>query len=114
MTWRKKWANTWEKVRYCSSACQKDKPTETDASLEAAIVDLLKTRAADATICPSEAARAVDATNWSDLMERARRAGRRLAADGLIVVTQGGRVIEAATARGPIRYRRGPGWRTGK
>lgn len=113
MTWRKKWANNWDEVRYCSSACQRAKPTETDASLEAAIVNLLKPRANDATICPSEAARAVDTVNWADLMERARRAGRRLAADGIIVVTQGGKVVDAATARGAIRYRRGPRWRAG-
>ena len=27
MTWRKKWAKTWDDVRYCSDACRDAKPT---------------------------------------------------------------------------------------
>ena len=110
MTWRKKWASTWEDVRYCSDACRRQKVGAVDRELSAAITDLLDARAAGATICPSEAARRVDADGWRDLMEPARRAARRLVADGTVEMTQGGHVVDPSTARGPVRLRRaGPG-----
>lgn len=86
----------------------------TDPELEDSILTLLAQRAAGATICPSEAARAVYAarsqgTNddgWRELMEPARAAARRLVAAGQVEVTQGGRVVDPATAKGAIRIRR--------
>jgi hypothetical protein len=104
--WRKKWERDWDQVRYCSAACRRRGVTRTDAELEAAIVDLLGQRKGGSTICPSEAARKVDPDGWRELMEPARRAARRLVADGTVVITQGGRVVDPSTAKGPIRVRR--------
>lgn len=87
----------------------------TERALAQAILDLLEQRAAGATICPSEAARAVhttsrprdaDAEGWRTLMEPARRAARSLVAEGRVEVTQRGEVVDPASARGPIRIRR--------
>jgi uncharacterized protein DUF3253 len=58
------------------------------------------------TICPSEAARAVDPQGWRELMPAARAAAGRLAAAGQVEVTQRGEVVDVATARGPVRVRR--------
>ena len=77
-----------------------------DQQLEAAILELLAARAATSTICPSEAARAVGGGTWRDLMEPARSAARRLVDAGQVQVTQGGSVVDPATARGPIRIRK--------
>ena len=74
--------------------------------LEAVILELLAARAATSTICPSEAARAVGGEDWRDLMEPARRAAGRLVEAGEVQVTQGGSVVDPATARGPIRIRK--------
>jgi hypothetical protein len=105
--WRKKWARDWPNVKFCSDACRRaGGGRDVDLRLEAAILDLLSARSRDATICPSEAARAVSPDGWRDLMEPARRAARRLAAAGKLVVTQQGRVVDPSTARGPIRLRR--------
>jgi hypothetical protein len=79
--------------------------TEQDLALERAVITLLEQRPAGATICPSEAARAVGGEDWRPLMEPARRAVRRLVVAGRVEVTQGGRVVDASTARGPIRVR---------
>jgi hypothetical protein len=106
ITWRKAWADDWDAVRWCSDACRRRKVRPVDRELEAAILDLLGARAGDATICPSEAARAVDPEGWRDLMEPARAAARRLVAEGRVEITQGGRVVDASTAKGPIRVRR--------
>ena len=76
------------------------------ARLEQAIGALLDDRRAGATICPSEAARAVDPDGWRELMPAARAAAGRLAAAGQVEVTHGGRVVDVATARGPVRVRR--------
>lgn len=80
--------------------------TDVDRALEAAIRDLLAQRDVGKTICVSEAARAVTSEGWRDLMEPARQAARRLVDSGEVVVTQGGEVVDPATARGPIRVRR--------
>ena len=77
-----------------------------DARLEQAILDMLASRATDATICPSDAARAVGDEDWRELMEPARQAARRLVADQRVVITQRGEVVDPATATGPIRIRR--------
>lgn len=76
----------------------------------AAILDLLVRRRAEATICPSEAARLCDADEWRDLMIPVRSAARELAAHGIIEVTQHGRPVDIEAARGPIRLGRGPCW----
>ncbi|MEM7338374.1 MAG: DUF3253 domain-containing protein [Actinomycetota bacterium] len=130
ITWRKAWANSWDEVRYCSAACRTRKIRPVDTELEAAIEDLLDRRAAGATICPSEAARAVAATAerdsgappddtggaggtadtgdeaWRALMEPARAAARRLVAEGRVEITQRGQVVDPSRAKGPIRIRR--------
>ena len=103
--WRKKWARCWDEVRFCSDACRRGKPGDSDRGLEEAIVDLLSKRAAGATICPSEAARAVFPEGWRERMEDARRAARRLVAAGSIEIVQGGRVVDPSTAKGPVRLR---------
>jgi hypothetical protein len=75
------------------------------ARLERAIQELLDRRRPDASICPSEAARALDPEGWRDLMPAARAAAGRLAASGAVEVPQGGRVVDVATAHGPVRVR---------
>lgn len=76
-----------------------------ESRLEDAILELLDDRPTTSSICPSEAARAVDADGWRDLMEPVRAAARRLEAQGRVEITQGGRVVDPCTARGPIRIR---------
>ena len=78
----------------------------TDLELERAVLRLLAGRSAGATICPSDAARAVEADEWRPLMDATRAAVQRLRMAGLVEVTQGGVVVDPATARGPIRIRR--------
>ncbi|MEU3406045.1 DUF3253 domain-containing protein [Streptomyces sp. NPDC006670] len=88
-----------------------DADRQRDGRLERAILDLLDRRGPDATICPSDAARAAyagDDDGWRDLMEPVRLAARRLVADGAVEITQGGRPVDPAKARGPIRIRRRP------
>lgn len=73
-------------------------------------MELLGARARDASICPSEAARQVFGEEaWRPQMERARQAARRLVTKGVVEITQGGRVVDGDTARGPVRVR----WRRG-
>jgi hypothetical protein len=76
-----------------------------DDQLATAILELLAARAGGATICPSEAARAVGGEEWRPLMEPARSAARRLVAQGRIDIVQGGRVVDPSSAKGPIRLR---------
>jgi hypothetical protein len=87
-----------------------DDMTETDfdlgAALESMILQLLDGRSAGATICPSDAARAVRKTGWRALMEPTRDAARRLAAEGKVTILQHGSPIDPSAIHGPIRIRR--------
>ena len=112
MEWRKSWAKNWESVKFCSDGCRKHKvgaASVVAAQLEAKILELLGSRGAGKTICPSDAARAVAGTDertvWEPLMEPARAAARRLVAQERILMTQSGQVVDASTAKGPIRLR---------
>lgn len=106
ITWRKKWARDWDQVRWCSDACRRAGTSPTDTALERTVLELLAARARGATICPSEAARAVGGDDWRPLMEPARAAARRLVASGAVEITQAGHVVDPSTAKGPIRIRR--------
>ena len=106
MQWRAKWARNWNEVKYCSDACRKQHLTAVDTALEDAILQLLNARARDASICPSEAARAVGGESWQSLMEPARKAARRLVAQEKVQITQAGKVVDPSRAKGPIRIRR--------
>ncbi|MEU0144368.1 DUF3253 domain-containing protein [Streptomyces sp. NPDC006288] len=86
-----------------------DTERQMDRRLERTILELLERRGPTATICPSDAARAVysgDGDGWRALMEPARRAAGRLVAAGEVEITQAGRPVEPGRARGPIRIRR--------
>lgn len=72
--------------------------------LTGAIRELLAARTA--SICPSEAARAVGGEHWRELMEPAREAARALARAGEVEITQRGTVLDPdGIFRGPIRIR---------
>jgi len=80
--------------------------SDVEQRLRQASLDLLAARASTSTICPSDAARAVDPDGWRDLMPPTRRAAGRLVAEGRVEITQRGNVVDLATARGPVRIRR--------
>jgi uncharacterized protein DUF3253 len=77
----------------------------TDARIEQTILELLAQRDPGKTICPSDAARALDAEHFRPLMPRVRAVARDLVARGELEVTQSGRVVDIDTARGAIRLR---------
>ncbi len=107
--WQKKFEQDWDIIKYCSDACRGHKPGESDAALEAAILSLLAERDLGETICPSEAAKEIGGKetrrDWEGLMEPTRAAARRLVAEGKIVITQHGAVVDPSTAKGAIRLR---------
>lgn len=77
---------------------------DTSQRLRDTILELSRGRGPDKTICPSDAARAIDGDNWRELMEQARDAARELAREGRVVITQGGKPVDPDSEwRGPIR-----------
>jgi hypothetical protein len=77
--------------------------------LEQEILRLLAQRGTGQTICPSEvarvAARSDNPVAWEPLMDPVRKAALALVAARRIVITQRGRIVDGATATGPIRLR---------
>jgi hypothetical protein len=77
----------------------------TDAQIRAVIARLVALRQPPATICPSEAARALAPDDWRPLMPRVRSTGIAMAQQGLLDVRQRGRTVPPDPAvRGPIRF----------
>lgn len=75
------------------------------------IFELLARRAATASICPSEVARALasDEGHWRALMPHIRTAASKLAEDQMVTITQGSQpVMPNDVDSGAIRLRRGP------
>ena len=103
--WRKKWANVWDDVVYCSAACRRRRVGPSGRRFEAVIMEILGGRSVGVSICPSEVARRECGARWRGEMEAVRRAARRLALAGKVEVTQRGRVVDPSDARGPVRYR---------
>ena len=73
--------------------------------LEARILQMLGSRAATSSICPSDVARATDPDDWRPLMDPVREAAQRLVVRGEVEITQHGEVVDLATVKGPIRIR---------
>ena len=99
---RKKWAKQWDQIKYCSEKCRRNKKS---SNFETQIMDLLKIRGFDKTICPSEI---LPDNQKSDhlIMEQVRSSARLLVAQGEIVITQKGQIVDPSTAKGPIRLKR--------
>ena len=86
----------------------------TDMDARRATLDLLAARAPEATVCPSEVARAVAAgsdtgsgkaaLNWRDAMPMVHAVVDQLVTDGLVQLSWKGKML--ATRTGPYRIRR--------
>ncbi len=75
---------------------------------EAAIRALLRTREVAATICPTDAARVVDARRWRRRLDLVRHVAARLHDDGVVEVRQRGDAVpDPRDVRGPLRIGRG-------
>jgi len=106
ITWRKKWARDWDQVIYCSDKCRRRGVSEHDRELEVSIRRLLAGRLRAGLISDSDAARAVAPDGWSELVEPARRAARRLTVAGEVEIIQQGLVVDPPTAKGSFSIRR--------
>lgn len=82
-----------------------------DTAIAETIFALLGRRAGDATICPSEVARAMhpEASDWRAAMPKIREVAGVLAARGLLRVTRRGDAVDATSPGGPIRLGRAAG-----
>jgi len=70
-----------------------------DVAIADVLMDLAHRRGAGKTLCPSEAARALDPADWRGLMQDVRRVAAALP----LVATQRGVPVDPLKARGPIR-----------
>ena len=78
---------------------------ENKKELEAVILKLLKSRKTGASICPSEAARAVFEKDWREQMPQVRAVANEMVAQNQIEIFQKGVVVDPVTVKGPIRLR---------
>ncbi|MCS7101719.1 MAG: DUF3253 domain-containing protein [Burkholderiaceae bacterium] len=82
-------------------------PAQDRERIAQTILALLAARAAGASICPSEVARALAPDHWRARMDEVRAVARELAARGQLQVTQRGVPLDPAQPwRGAIRLTR--------
>lgn len=74
-------------------------------SVEDAILGLLAERERGKSICPSEAARAVDPEGWRRVMPQVRATAVGLARQGRLVITRKGKPVDPDAFKGVIRLR---------
>lgn len=79
-----------------------------DDAIAMKTIALLDARAIHSSICPSEVARALAASEdaWRALMPRVRQVAAGLASEGLLQATRKGAVVDATSPGGPIRLSR--------
>lgn len=75
------------------------------APAEDAILTLAAARGRASSICPSEAARALDAENWRRRMHDVRVAAVKLAKAGRIEILRKGKPVDPDAFKGVIRLR---------
>jgi hypothetical protein len=90
ITWRRSWADDWDQIRWCSTACRRRGFRDADRELDARVL-----AAAGRT-------RRFPLSSVDGEREEVRRAARRLAAAGLVRWTQRGRPVDPSTARGDV------------
>ncbi len=78
--------------------------TPAEQQAEVVILRLVAQRGPDKSICPSEAARALNPA-WQGQMTLVRRAAVRLALAGRIHILRKGQPVDPTTVRGVIRLR---------
>ena len=84
------------------------KKPDADTEIAETIFALRGRRCGDATICPSEVARAMhpEESDWRAAMPKIREVASALACRGLLRVTRRGEEVDAASDGGPIRLGR--------
>ncbi len=95
--WRKAWAAVWDQVVYCSTACQRLGLRPADLALEARIHTALTTQ-------PAVALAALLGTDED--AAALKRAARRLAVRGELVIFVDGRRVDPDDAKGQWELRR--------
>lgn len=78
-------------------------PPVNRATIEQTIIRLAKARGPGKSLCPSEVARQLATDDWRVLMPTVLGVAAMLVERGRIRVTQGGRTVDIASVRGPIR-----------
>ena len=80
-----------------------------DGRIAETLLTLLRSRAACATVCPSEVARALAPTDWRPLMPQVRAVAATLAAVGEVELRQRGQaIVPFSEVRGPLRIALAP------
>lgn len=102
--WRKKWAQHWDEVKWCSQACRSKGVQQLDRQCEHVIREALL-HEAGLTITDDVVSQRVSPENPDEVRETVRCAARRLVATGVCELVQGGRVVDPSTARGSFEIR---------
>lgn len=69
------------------------------------LLEKVRARGPEKSICPSEVARALGGEHWRSLMDAVRHVGAELRDEGLIVALQKGHPVNPLQAKGPIRFK---------
>lgn len=77
----------------------------TPTQIRQILLNQVRARGIDKTICPSEVARALTSDEWRSLMPLVRSIAAELVNEGAIVALQKGQIVDPLMAKGPIRLR---------
>jgi hypothetical protein len=78
------------------------------AMLRQHLLEKVRQRGAEKSICPSEVARDLGGEEWRSLMQTVRSVGAELVESGEILAIQRGQPVHPLSAKGPIRFKLNP------
>lgn len=106
-SWRRKWAEHWSEVKFCSRRCRGLKVRRVDREIETLLLTALRSESSPASIDPAKTIRAQrsDLPDVQSSIERIHRAVRRLAERGDIELILHNRLISPGELRAGVRIR---------
>ncbi|NJN57665.1 MAG: DUF3253 domain-containing protein [Leptolyngbyaceae cyanobacterium SL_5_9] len=78
------------------------------STLRQHLLEKVRARGAEKSICPSEVARDLGGVEWRSLMDTIRSIGAELVDSGEILALQRGQPVHPLSAKGPIRFKLNP------
>jgi len=78
------------------------------STLRQHLLEKVRARGAEKSICPSEVARDLGGAEWRSLMDAVRSVGAELVESGELLALQRGQPVHPLSAKGPIRFKLNP------
>jgi len=108
-SWRKKWEQCWDEVKFCSAGCRKAAVSKLAVQAEQVILELLHADTQSTPLNPDTVAHHLEpdqtSRRWQQVVREVMHAARRLSRQNQIQITRKGKPVAPDEVRGVVRLR---------